>query len=141
MNQAHAKNEGGIKKRKLDFTTVDSDENVDELIECPRDYDQSVWNSLPSSIQKEIISDNRIQATAEDNINMEAEEVSLKAERDRARASECPQGMDSEIFSQLPREIQLEILNNEKSQSSTVRPKKSKVNKIENYFSVKSKET
>ena len=107
------------------------------MLECPRDYDQSVWSSLPSSIQKEIISDNRIQATVEDNINMEPEQISLKAESDRA--SECPQGMDSEIFGQLPREIQLEILNNEKTQSSTVRTKKSKVNKIDNYFSVKSK--
>ena len=137
MSQEQAKDEGGVKKRKLDFTTEDSDENVEKLLECPRDYDQSVWSSLPSSIQKEIISDNRIQATVEDNINMEPEQISLKAESDRA--SECPQGIDSEIFGQLPREIQLEILNNEKTQSSTVRPKKSKVNKIDNYFSVKSK--
>ena len=138
-SQAQAEFESSSKKRKLDFTDGDRDKNVDELIECPKDYDPSVWNSLPSLIQKEIISDTRTQATMENKITMEPQpdEISFKAERD----SECPNGMDPEIFSQLPREIQLEILNDEKAQSSTVRSKKSKVNKIDKYFSVKSKGT
>ena len=112
------------------------DENVDEL-QCPSDYDPSVWNFLPSSIQKEIISDNMNQTTAEIKMNMEPQptEMSFKSEQ------ECPKDVDPEIFNQLPREIQVEILNNEKAKSSTIKVKRSKVNKIENYFSVKSKGT
>ena len=135
-SQDQAEFESNNKKRRLDFSDAERDQNVDELMECPKDYDPSVWNSLPSSIQKEILSD---QATEENKMTMEPqpEEISFKAESD----SECPNGMDPEIFSQLPRDIQLEILNNEKAQSSTIRSKKSKVNKIDKYFSVKSKGT
>ena len=121
------------KEGMLKFKDSVSDKNVDEF-QCPSDYDPSVWNFLPSSIQKEIISD-KTTAQIKMNIEPQPKEISFKTEH------ECPKDVDSEIFNQLPREIQIEILNNEKAKSSTAKLKKSKVNKIENYFSVKSKGT
>ena len=137
VNQVQEEDGMKSKKRKIDFMESDGDivtNTPDQKFECPSDCDPSVWMALPTSVQKEILSDRRI-ATPEDNMTLiYPEERSNKAVR------ECPLGMDPQVFNKLPQEIQQEILNNEKIKpSSSVKPRKSRVNKIENYFSVKSK--
>ena len=131
--------ESSKKRRKLDLTDAEVYKSIDETPKCPRDYDPSVWNALPSPIKKEIVSENYGKnLTAAENNKIKdplPEEISLKVD------TKCPKNVDPEIFNQLPREIQLEILNNQKAQSSIVKPKKSKVNKIDKYFSVKAKGT
>ena len=87
-------------------------------IACPPEYDPTVWNSLPSDIKADLISNSSV------NPNPDIPDDPL-----------CPPDIDPFVFKELPDDIKNEILVNYKAK---VTPKsKSSKNSIKNYFSPK----
>lgn len=109
-----------------------------EDLSCPKDYDPEVWKELPEDLKKELISnqdtnsindisadisastststfdhvDNKpTEVDIDDSINNNAEgdvpESTIKS--DHTDSNECPEGVDQEVFNQLPEEIRSEL--------------------------------
>ena len=118
----------GSQKRKLSFDG-ESEPSTSKLVRedlcCPKDYDQSVWESLPIEPQKEILSESVVK---------EAPAVTIEEGCGDKSKDDCPNGVDPAIFSQLPEDIRQELVNNAKKKSPPV--KKGKKNDIKKYFTV-----
>ena len=85
----------------------------------PQDIEEDVWNSIPSSVQEEIL-----------------QEIP-GAEPSPGPA--CPAGVDPGVFSQLPPDIQQELRDNSSRPRPTVKANRANIkskNTIKNYFSV-----
>ena len=98
-----------------------------ENLSCPKDYDPEVWKELPEDLKKELISNqetssiNNISAdnsasssTSAINNHVEAEDdvedsINNNAEGDVPESNDCPEGVDLEVFKQLPEDIRSEL--------------------------------
>ena len=132
-------NDNCNKKRKLDFGET-AEKNVIKSIkcetsvskgsaECPSDYDPDVWNSLPESIQRDILEELRPVP------EVASEETPKKTPADKCETDtgECPPGVDPQVFCQLPEDIKSELIRNSKQKTQ---PNKIKSGSgIRNYFS------
>ena len=129
-------NDNCNKKRKLDFCEP-AEKNVIKNIkcetsaskgsECPSDYDPDVWNSLPESIQRDVLQELRPVS------EVTSVETQKKPPAEKCETDECPPGVDPQVFCQLPEDIKSELIRN--SKQKTQRNKIKSGSGIRNYFS------
>ncbi len=98
--------------------------NVEEIdnLKCPADYDPEVWNNLPIELKQELIASNepstssKVESSEKDTIANNKDNLinnnSTDKETDENAISdteECPEGVDQQVFEQLPKEIRSEL--------------------------------